>query len=161
MLKTQNKNKGISLVEVVVASTIFLSIILAMMSTYSTYIKYSLSNQNNTRAGYLLEEGAEVITYLRDEGWGSNISSLVNGTTYYLFFDAIKWLSTTTPIYIDEGIKRTFVVQSVNRDSNDDIAISGVNDPNTKRFDITVSYWQGHSTSTESLSFYLTNIHNN
>lgn len=159
-----NKNKfkkGLSLVEIVIGSAVAMVVILAVMQSYNTYINYALANQNNTTANFLLEEGVETLLFLRDQSWTSNIATLVNGTTYYLHFNGTNWVSTTTVQYVDTDFVRKFTVSSVNRDANDDIAISGTNDPNIKKFIITVDYKQGHSTTTRSIHTYISNIYAN
>ena len=159
--KKNKGNRGFALAEIVIGSSILLLIILATSEAYNTYIKFSFGNQDNTIAGFLLEEGVESVIYLRDASWGTNIAPLVNGSTYYLYFNGINWISTTSPQYIDNQFLRTFTVSSVNRDSNDDIAVSGTNDPKTKKISVTVSYWQGHGTTTRSLSTYITDLYDN
>ena len=159
--KKEYKNQGMILAEILVGSAIILMVIMATVEAYSTYLNYALSNQNNTVASYLLEEGIEVATYLRDIGWNANIGTLTSGTTYYVVFDGSTWLTTTTLQYIDNTFLRTLVVENVNRDINDDIASVGTLDPNIKKVTVTVSYWQGHATTTKSLETYITNIYNN
>ena len=152
---------GISLIEVVVGSAIVLVVVLALTQSYNTYIRYALGNQNNTRANFLLEEGIETLILMRDESWNTNILTLSNSTTYYLYFNGTKWVSTTTPQYIDTDFIRSFVLSAVNRDTNDDIATVGTLDSNLKKATVTFSYWQGHATTTKSLSTFITNLYAN
>ncbi len=153
--------QGISLTEVVLGTALILVVVVFLTQTYNIYINFALANENNTKANFLLEEGLETLIFLRDDGWTANISTLTSGSTYYLYFDGGDWVSTTTPQYIDSTFVRSFVLSNVNRDSNDDIATSGTNDPNTKKATVTVSYWQGHSTTTKSIATYITNIYVN
>jgi len=161
----KNKNyygsRGMGLVEIIVGSAIVLMVITATVAAYNTYINYALANQNNIPANYLLEEGIEVATYLRDKGWDANIGTLTSGTTYYITFNGSTWLTTTTLQYVDNTFLRTLVLGNVNRDGSDDIATSGTLDPNIKKVTVTVSYGQGHSTTTKSLSTYITDIYDN
>ena len=160
ILKKNNLKSGIGLVEIIIGSAIVLVVVLSIVQSYNTYIKYALGNQNNTNANFILEEGVEVLIYLRDGSWTSNIAPLINGTPYYLYFNGSIWQSTTTLQY-DEGFVRSFVLAPVNRDSNDDIAVAGTLDPDIKKITVTVSYWQGHSTTTKSISTYITNLYEN
>ena len=113
------------------------------------------------QANFLLEEGAEAIRFIRDDGWTDNISGL-SGTNYRAF-DAdtgtSTWQVSETPETI--GIfTRSFTVSTVKRDTNDDISGSGSDDPNTRKFDVVVT-WPGRAaTSTRIVSFYLTNYFN-
>jgi prepilin-type N-terminal cleavage/methylation domain-containing protein len=155
------KNKGMSLVEVIIASAIMLVVVLASSSAYNTYVKYAFANEENVQASYLLEEGIEAINLIRDRGWTSYVATLTSGTTYYLYFDGTYWNSTTTPQYVDGQFLRSFTVANVNRDVNDDIANSGINDPKTKMVTVTLNYFEGHATSTKVISTYMTNINGN
>lgn len=154
----KRKNSGIGLVEVVLASAIILLIVVSVVESYAVYINFALTNQNNVQANFILEEGVESVLFLRDGGWSTNISTLTASTTYYLYFNGTTWQSTSTQQYIDSKFLRSFVLNNVNRDANDDIAVSGTNDPNTKKFTVTVAYPAGHSTTTKSMSTYITNI---
>jgi hypothetical protein len=153
-------SKGFGLVEVILGAAIVTLVVLATVQSYNIYINYALSNQNNLQAGFLLEEGVEAVIFLRDGGWSGNINSLTASSTYYLNFNGTTWLSTTTPQYTDNFL-RSFVLYSVNRDANDDISFSGTNDPNTKLLTVTVQFPSGHSTTSKTLSTYITNINNN
>lgn len=160
-IKSTIFKKGIGLVEIIIGSAIILVVAVALVQSYNTYILYALGNQNNTRANFLLEEGVETLILLRDESWTSNISTLQNGVNYYLYFNGTNWRSTTTPQYIDSDFVRSFSLDTVNRDTNDDISASGTLDPNIKKATVTVSYFQGHGTTTKSVSTYITNLYAN
>ena len=153
--------KGFSLLEVVVGiSIIFLALFsLAMISRGIIIARQQASLA--LQADFLLEEGAEAIRFIRDEGWTSNIAGL-SGTNYLVFDSSAgtgTWKTTTTPETI--GVfGRSFTVSSVKRNGSDDIDPSGSNDPSTRKFDVSVT-WPGRSaTSTRSVSFYLTNYFN-
>jgi Tfp pilus assembly protein PilV len=152
------KNFGMALVEILIGSAIISIGILAINTAYTEYFKYALANQKNVEAAYLLEEGLEVMTFFRNQSWTPNITNLSTTTTYYLSFVSSHWATTTTPQYVDGQFLRSISVSDVKRDGNDDIASSGTFDPNIKKFTVTVSYWQGHGTTTKAMSAYLTNI---
>ena len=152
---------GIALIEIVIGSAIILSGILAINFSYSTYMQYALANQGNVQAGYLLAEGLEAVTFLRDKSWSANIAKLSTTTTYYLTFVSSNWATTTTPQYVDGVFLRSIIISDVKRDANDRISVIGTYDPNTKQITATVSYFQGHATTTKSISTYVTNIYNN
>lgn len=154
------KNKGMALVEIVIGSAIIASAIIAASSAFSTYVQYALSNQKNIQGAYILEEGLEVMTFFRDNSW-LNISRLSTSTAYYLNISNGVWATTTVPQYVDGEFLRSITVSDVKRDSNDDISTSGTYDPNTKLVTATVYYYQGHSTTTKTLSTYLSNIYDN
>ncbi len=151
--------RGIALIEIVIGAAIISIGILAINSTFNTYIQYALSNQKNAEAAYLLEEGLEAMTLIRDNAW-SNVSNLSTTTTYYLTFSGSAWSTTATAQYVDGVFLRSINVYDVFRDGNSDIAISGTYDPNIKKITSTVSYWQGKATTTKSMSVYVANIFN-
>lgn len=156
----RQKNAGLALLEVVVASSILLVIVTTVSISYQTYLAYALANKNRVQAAYIAEEGLEAVTFLRDSGWTAYIATLSPGVTYYLYITGSMWRATTTPQYVDGQFLRSFVVANVNRDTNSEISPTGANDPNTKQITATVAYVEGHATTTQSLSIYLTNINN-
>lgn len=156
------KNRGMALVEIVIGSAIIAVGIFAASTSFSTYLNYALANQKNIQASYLLEEGLEVLAYRRDTSWQANILNLSTTTTYYLNFNGADWtITTTTPEYIGGEFLRSIRIYDVRRDSNDDIALSGTYDPNTKQITSTVDYFQGHATTTKFISTLITNLYNN
>lgn len=151
--------KGSAMVEIIVGVSIMLVGILVINTSYSTYMQYALSNQRNVEASYLLSEGLEAISLFRDDGWLKNISGFSTTTTYYLSFNGTKWATTTTPQYVDGFFLRAINLFDVKRDANDDITLSGgTYDSNIKLVTVTISYWQGHGTTTRTMSRYIVNI---
>lgn len=155
------KNEGSFLVEILISSAIISVGIVVIISSYVVYIQYAFANERNVEANYILEEGIEAVTFLRDSGWTNNISKLSTTTTYYLTFGGSSVSTTTEHQYIDGIFLRSFTITDVLRDTNDDISTSGTYDPSTKKITSTVEYWQGHATTTKSLSTYISNIYNN
>lgn len=160
-MNNKSKKQGSFLVEVIIGATIISVSILAIISSYVVYIKFAYANERNVEANYLLEEGIEAVTFLRDNGWLNNISKLGTTTTYYLVFNSPTVSTTTVPQYVGGIFLRSFAISDVKRDSNDDISAVGTFDQNTKKITATVSYWQGHATTTKSLSTYISNIYSN
>ncbi len=156
-------SRGISLIEVLIASAIILTGVLALSSSFAAYVKFAYLNQKNIQAAYLAEEGLEAVTLLRDKSWSTYISPLTVETTYYLAWNATSsvWLATTTTQYIDSEFLRSFVLSAVYRDGSDKIASSGTLDTNTKKVTVSVAYFQGHSTTTTSIATYITNLEAN
>lgn len=144
-------------IEILVAvSIISVSILLAMeVSQRSVYL--SRQALHSTQAAFMLEEGAEVVRILRDNGW-SNISALTPGANYYPAFAGGTWTLSAIPSTV--GIfTRTAVISSVNRDNTTkDISPGGTDDPGTKLITITVSWTEGSVTITKTLPFYIMDI---
>lgn len=156
-----NKQNGSGLIEVVVGLAIIFMSIFAMVRTYNYYLKFALSHKGDVQASLLMEEGIEVVKILRDVSWGSRITPLSAGMSYYLTFDGSSWKSTTTNKYIDGVFSRTFVLDNVYRDASDRIYSAGALDPNTKKVTVSVSYLNLMGTTTESMSSFITNLFNN
>lgn len=166
IMKTLNKNKkknfGFTIIEVLVACSIISISMFALMQTAGQGIILSNQALKKSQASLLLEEGAEAVKSIRDNNW-TTISDLSLNTNYYLSFSSSPngWVLSTTPLTIDSIFTRTIVITSVNRDTNDDIVLSGgILDVRTKKVIINVSWEQATTTNTKSLSFYIADIFN-
>jgi Tfp pilus assembly protein PilV len=161
LYKKSVKQKGMSVLEVLIGSTIITVGILALSQTYSTYVRYALTHDKKIQSTYLLEEGIEAMTLMRDSSWSTNISSVSSATTS-LYFNGTMWqFSSTTNEYIDGTFVRNVVVSPVTRDGNNRIASSGSVDSNTRKVTVTVSYLQGSATTSDTLSKYIVNMYSN
>ncbi len=156
-----SSQRGMGLIEIVIGSAIIVTGILGLISAYATFVNYAFSTQHNVEAAFIGEEGYEALTFLRDASWNSNIKSLSTTTTYSLLWTGSAWATTTVPQYVDGLFLRQFTITDVVRDGSDRIASSGTYDPNTKKVTVTVAYWQGHATTTQTLSSYITNLYGN
>ena len=146
--------KGISLVEVVIGVSLIAVSLIGLIGAYNFYFRIALKDTTFIQASFLLEEGLEVARLIRDDDWDS-IANLTSGSFEYV---NDSWQSTTTPSSIDGFFYRTFVVSDVLRDSNDDISLSGTEDPNIKEITVNVSWFDKNSTTTKSISTYLTKL---
>ena len=144
-------------IEVLVAASIITVSILAMTAVAQKSVFVSRQSFHTTQSSFLLEEGAEIVRILRDNGW-SNISALTSATDYYPTFSGGAWTLSTTPNAV--GIfTRTVRVAFVNRNSStDDISDMGTDDPKTKLITVTVSWLEGTTTVTKTLLFYIMDI---
>lgn len=153
--------KGISLVEAVIGTAIVSLTLVGSIVVYNYFINAWSKNLANIQSAYLLEEGTEIIYYLRDSGWSSNISSIPVNTTRYFGWNGSNWTSTTTNSYVDGLFQRSFILGSVYRDSNGNIASSGNLDTNSKKATVYVAWRSSGGTTTKSMSIYISNIFNN
>ena len=146
---------GISLVEVVIGVGLILLALVGLITSYSFYLKAGLKNTDTLKAAFLMQEGVEAVTLMRDNGW-SNLSSLTPGTSYYLAWNGSMWVSTTTATTTDGIFTRTFRLDDVYRKTSDQDIVdtsapdSKSLDANTKR--LTVRTVVGTSATT-SVSF--------
>lgn len=152
--------KGIGLIEVLIATFIFTIILGGLIVASNIYLSGARDNLYSTKAAYLAEEGIEAVKIIRDADW-TNISSLLNGTDYYLYFDSglSIWKATTTPSFIDLQYERKINLNAVNRDFEGRIVQSGgVQDDRTKKLTVSIS-WQGKKGMiTKSITTYITDF---
>lgn len=160
-LKKISKNRGLSLIEVLVASSILIIFFMALVGIYNTYLKISRTNIYSIKAGYLAEEGMEAIKSLRDISWNNNIAPLSVNSNLYLEWSGGRWVSTSTNVFIDGTFERKINISEVNRDpSNGNIVTTGgVLDSGTRLVTVTVSWPYKNSTSTRVLSTYISNLY--
>jgi prepilin-type N-terminal cleavage/methylation domain-containing protein len=163
--KTKTKN-GVSLIEIIIASSIISITLLVLVSVYSSVARYSLSNIKVLKSTQLVEEGVEVLKYLRDSGYTNNIASLSNSTPYYLYWDqniyAGTWTATTSNILLENRYSISFTLYPVNRDASFNVVSSGGSlDSSSRRAVVNVSFREGNSTTTKTTETYIFNIFNN
>lgn len=155
----KNPNSGLTLVEVLIAASIILVFLLAFSGVHNLYLKIALSNGEVIKATELAEESLEVVRFLRDSSWNTNIASLSLDTDYYLVFEGGEWQVTTTEALIDNLFERVVTLSAVYRDASADIASGGGTlDPGTLLVVSSVSWSRGGATTTKSISTYITNI---
>ena len=144
-------------IEVLIAASIISVSILAATAVAQKSVYVSRESLHITQAGFLLEEGAEAVRIVRDNAW-SNVSSLALNTNYYPTFSGGTWTLSSTANTV--GIfTRTVSVASVMRDNTTkDISSSGTVDTGTKLITVKVSWNEGGSTLSKTLSFYIMNI---
>ncbi|MFH1308493.1 MAG: prepilin-type N-terminal cleavage/methylation domain-containing protein [Patescibacteria group bacterium] len=154
MLKTLigNKkiNKGISIVEILVAITIISIVFIALFGVATFYLKVSFLTKKTVQASRLIEESIEVVKNFRDgTDWDTNgIGILDTGDSnpYYPELDN----GTNPPHWIlTEGVEtinnftREIVFENVSRDlanNIEDVYDISRDDPNTKKLIVTVSW---------------------
>jgi len=157
----EKSSRGFSLLEVVIAVSILLTIFISLIAAYNYFIKVSINNVPLVKSAYLIEEGVEAAKILRDTSWSTKIAPLSPGVSYYLVFDGTTFNTTQAQNVIDGMYYRTLSISPVSRDANGDIQATGTNDSNTKKITVTVSWYNGSATTTKQLSAYITNLFNN
>lgn len=166
MLPSQNNlykkliSKGISMVEVIVASSIISLSMIYITNVYGNLLALSIANTDKIQSVFLLDEGVEVIKIMRNYSWSSIASSTVD-TDYYLIWQDSIWQSTTTPVLIDDKFIRKFTVSNVYRDPDtlNIVESGGVINNDTKIINFDVSWNYKGSTSSKQTSFYVFNLY--
>lgn len=154
-------NSGFGVVEILVAAVIVSIVLVGLHSAAAQSLRLIQQSTQRTQASFLLEETIEVLRSRRDAGWAASLGTLSSGTNYYLEFSAGVWNITTTNTLVDGLFERKFVLENVNRDGADDIAVSGSPDAGTKKVTTTVSWNTPTGTITQSVSTYITDMFNN
>lgn len=155
-------NNGISLVEVVIGTALILLSLTGLASAYSFYLKAGLKNMDNLKAAFLLQEGMEAATLLRDTSWNS-FASLAPGARYFLFWDGSAWMATATPALIDAAFTRTLTLDDVYRRASDKDIVASTSpdakslDNNTKKLTVRVTASSTPALD-KSMTTYLTNL---
>ena len=160
--KNLNGNRGLTLVEVLIATSIILVFMVALFGVHNLYLKTAFSNRSIVKAAQLAEEGLEAVRFLRDSSWDTNIASLSLDTDYYPAFTGGGWQITSAKTLLDGVYERKVRFSAVYRDASADIVVSGGTlDPNTLAVVSAVSWLNGAATTTKSISTYITDIFDN
>jgi len=157
-------NQGISMVEVVIGASLILLSLTGLTTAYSFYLKVGLKNTENLKAAFLLQEGVEAATLIRDDSWGV-FSSLATGTPYHLSWSNSKWNATTTELITDGVFRRTVLLEDVYRRNSDKdiIAVTSVDakslDVGTKKVTVRVFIVNNATTTLDRrVETYLANL---
>jgi len=158
--KTNHKppTHGFGLIEILVASAVLSVVLVAVSGFYQTSLNVSQTTGERITAAFLLEEGLEAVKIMRDDSW-SDITNLTTGTPLYYNWTGTTWATTTTNIFIDGLYERSFVVDDVYRDANDDIVFSGGTlDTGIKQVTVSVAWTRKGATTTRSISSYVADL---
>jgi len=151
-----------SLLEFVIATALVGFVAISLVQVGELSLRYSRFADNRTTATFLLQEGVEAVTMLRDESWDQHIASRTTDVDYFLNFSGPAYTLSETPSpFIDNKFERTIRFADVLRDAQFDIAASGNTDTETKKITVTVSWFNKTATTTEQIEFYLTNLFKN
>jgi len=155
-----HRKRGFTVVEVLIASLIISATTFALISASQKGVALSYRALHSVQASFLAEEGAEAIKTIRDGGW-SSISSIVVDTPYVLVFNTQTntWsLSTTSSNPIDSLFTRVVILSDVYRNSSDDIAETGTLDTRTKKVTVRVTFPSSEGLVTKEIIFYISDI---
>ena len=156
-------NKGFSLVEILIGSSIICVSLILIVNLETGISKIGFNSMNRVQAGMLAEEGIISVKNMRNSSW-QNISVLNNDIPYRLYWDQSSngWKATTSAVLIDNSFDRTVTFSAVNRDAGtfDVVSSGGVVDNDTRKFVVDVSWQDYNGTSTRSVSSYVYNIFN-
>lgn len=149
--------RGISLVEVVVAMAIIGVMVAAIAYAVTATVGASDQALTDLQAWYLAEEGHEILRYLRDEDWSNvEVATIPDGAERYLDITTTTLAITATPSLTEGKYTRELEFASAKRDADFDVAATGTTDPDTRLVTVQIN-WPGGSIEVDSL---LANINN-
>lgn len=132
--------RGISIVEIIVASAIIAISVVGIVGAIQVYLKVVHQNTRETQAVLLLDETAEALQYMRDDSFSTHFDSITFGNTYTIFWTASGYELSTSTISLPYDMRRTVVFSEIERDANDQITNSGTVDDGTIKAAITISW---------------------
>lgn len=125
------KNKGFSIVEIIVASAIFLVTSAAFVFSFEVLDNLSKVGEEKMQTALLLEEGAEAMLLLRDQSWAT-IEALDLDEPYSLYWDDGSYETSASDVTIMDDYIRRVTLSAVHRTGTGALASSGTIDPDTK-----------------------------
>jgi len=133
--------RGMSILEVVIGAAIIMILTTAVGGAWQSYMALTRVSNERNQASLLMEEASDVLRFLRDTSWTTNISTLTTNTPYYIVKN--NGYSLTSTATTTANLTRTVVFSSVSRNIQDDISSSGTIDPKTRK--ITISIYNNKS----------------
>lgn len=158
-LLVRNSRRGALMIEVLVALSVIAGSLTVVLGAAALILRLSTLNLETVRVGYALEEGAEIVRFIRDEDWATFAAYAIDTPYAIVAHNGSWWLSSTTTESLFSGGTREIVFESVYRDANDSIVPSGSFDTDSRSVVVTVSLPVGATTVTRSARTYLSNIH--
>jgi Tfp pilus assembly protein PilE len=124
-MNAPSHSRGLSVVELVVAAAIIVSVVTMATSAWQLYFRVSRTNGQLTQATLLTEEASEAINFLRDLGWTTYVAPLSLDIPYYIYWNGTQYTISSTPITVNKIYNVTVTLSAVNRDVNSNITTSG------------------------------------
>ncbi len=138
-MKASSENKGLSVVEIVVAAAIVLIVVTAASQVWQLYFKVTRTSSEKTQSALLTEEVAEYIGTLRNRSWNNLISPLPLNTPIYVRWNGSSYATSTTPIPFKDGYSVRVTFYELMRNTDQDIVLSGgFADPKSRHMKIEV-----------------------
>ena len=155
-------NKGISVIEVVVGSALFATLIVAAIFSITQVQRLEQDTSAIIRTNYLLLEAVDVARIFRDTSYSTSLLALTTTTPQYIFWNSSAWEATTTPVTIDGLFYRTIRIFDVLRDVNDDIvSVGGTYDPGTVLVQAEIEWLTRNGSTSQIFETYLTDLYSN
>ncbi|MFH1181267.1 MAG: type II secretion system protein [bacterium] len=163
------KQRGISVVEILVAIAVIVAVLVSFLTLISLSLDAQAKARQNVIAANLAQEALEAARSFRNNiVWDNNdpgdeydgFGVLLVGFPYHLEIsgdEEPKWKLVQGEEIIDI-FSRKVIFEDVQRDGSDNIVASGgINDPNTKKASVFVSWLEKGRSREIKLSAYFTN----
>ena len=151
--------KGVSVIEMLIAVAIISSALISLLELTSFCLRITSTINQTNKANNMAQEMMEQIRNFRDvTSWDiDGLETITPNTDYYIQKSGAPatWQLTQGTKTVN-GFTKKAVFEDVMRDLNDDIVESGgVNDSNTKKITVTVSWEErGNSRQIEFISYF-------
>ncbi|MBZ9578287.1 prepilin-type N-terminal cleavage/methylation domain-containing protein [Patescibacteria group bacterium] len=145
LIQWKDNKKGISVIEILIVIAIIGIALTSLLGVAAFSLKVSVSIKETTQANALAQEIIEAVRNFRDgTTWDSDgLGTLTTSLAYYPQKTADtppKWTLIQGEETIN-GFTRKVIFADVMRDASDNIVgTGGINDPNTKKVTVTVSW---------------------
>lgn len=165
-VKTNKKNRGVLLVEVLVAASIITISVLAATAVAQKSISMTQRTLHTAQAAFLIEEGAELTRVVRDQGW-ANFSSITKGNLYHpVDTGGGQWRFAGDAETIDRFTRSVAFYSACRNNSTGDLIDAGkvtscsvgVEDLRTLLVDVAVSWSEAGENVTKNIMFYIADI---
>ena len=130
--------RGISLIEALIGLGILVTVLVGLVVSFQVFFRVSLTNTEKIQGAFLLEEGIEIVRFLRDESWSTHIATVTVNTDYYPTFSGSTWTLTTTPTTTNSFTRKVTLHDVFRRDSDSVIVAS--TSPDTKTLDVNTKF---------------------
>jgi len=156
------RNKGSLLIEVLIATAIIATSILASLGVLGTMARLQYRNTARIQASFLADEGIEAVKTLRNASWNTNIKNLTLGSKYYLYWNNHTWNINASTTLIDGQFLRYFQLYNVYRDASFNIVASTTGgatiDTDMREMIMSIDWKDEAGTSSKSIDTYLYNL---
>jgi len=156
------RNKGSLLIEVLIATAIIATSILASLGVLGTMARLQYRNTARIQASFLADEGIEAVKTLRNASWNTNIKNLTLGSKYYLYWNNHAWNINASTTLIDGQFLRYFQLYNVYRDASFNIVASTTGgatiDTDMREMIMSIDWKDEAGTSSKSIDTYLYNL---
>ncbi len=161
-MRASSQSQGFSVIEIVIASAIIVTVVSAAAAAWQAYLKISNTAARNTEASLFSVEAAEALHIMRDQSWSSKIVPLALNTAYQLYWNGAQYQATTSQILLQSQFVRTMTLSSIMRDGNSNIVSSGGTvDSNARKINISVFLVGATSSPIMQTEMLLHNIYAN